>query len=136
MSNVKGGLIQKKKNTLQPPKPVKKVETNDFNFSNAVKATEEPKVEETKVTQEVVVVENEPEQKSKLNITVGKSNSTKSIKVPTIIHTEINLLGSFIDESKTYEILQRLIDSYVEHEFTDRQRRQFEFMVDAFNKEK
>lgn len=56
-----------------------------------------------------------------LNIGVGKSNSTKSLKVPTLIHTEFNLLGSFMDENKAYVILQELIDSYVRNELTNRQ---------------
>lgn len=67
---------------------------------------------------------------------VGKSNSTKSLKVPTVIHSEINLLGSFMDENKTYVILQELIDSYVKNELTDRQQRQFEFIVEAFHENK
>ncbi|MBD8038728.1 hypothetical protein H9635_18445 [Solibacillus sp. A46] len=54
---------------------------------------------------------------------VGKTNSTKSLKVPTVIHSEINLLGSFMDEGKTYVILQKIIDSYVKNELTDRQQR-------------
>jgi len=66
---------------------------------------------------------------------IGKNNSNKSIKVPTVIHTQINLLGSFIDETKTYAILQKLIDSYLQNELTDRQRRQFEFMVESFMNE-
>ena len=40
-----------------------------------------------------------------------------------------------MDENKTYAILQKLIDSYVKNELTDRQQRQFEFMVEAFSKE-
>ena len=67
---------------------------------------------------------------------VGKSNSTKSLKVPTVIHSEINLLGSFMDEGKTYVILQKIIDSYVKNELTDRQQRQFKFMVEAFHEDK
>lgn len=36
-----------------------------------------------------------------------------------------------MDENKTYVILQELIDSYVRNELTDRQQRQFEFMLGA-----
>ena len=74
-----------------------------------------------------------PQQNKKLG--VGKTNNTKSIKVPIVVHSEINLLGSFIVESKTYVILQKLIDSYVKNELTDRQKRQFEYMVEAFHEE-
>jgi hypothetical protein len=41
-----------------------------------------------------------------------------------------------MDENKTYTILQTLIDSYVKNELTDRQQRQFDFMVEAFHEEK
>ena len=34
-----------------------------------------------------------------------------------------------MDESKAYVILQRLINSYVANELTNRQQRQFEFML-------
>ena len=36
--------------------------------------------------------------------------------VLTEIHTQIHLLGPFMDENKAYMILQRLIDSYIEKE--------------------
>ncbi|MGE7839065.1 hypothetical protein [Viridibacillus arvi] len=127
MSNEKGGLIRKKKKSImQPPAPVKKTQETDFAYS-----------ESTKVVQQPIVTEKVTKELPKPNLSVGKKNSTKSIKVPTIIHTEINLLGSFMDENKTYSILQNLIDSYVKNELTDRQQRQFGFMVEAFsNKEK
>lgn len=35
-----------------------------------------------------------------------------------------------------YAILQILIDSYVKNELTDRQQRQFEFMVEEFFEDK
>ena len=41
-----------------------------------------------------------------------------------------------MDENKTYVILQKLIDSYVKNELTNRQQRQFEFMVEAFHEDK
>lgn len=123
MTNEKGGLIRKKKKPIMPaPAPVIKTQETDFQYTGPVKNTE---------PQEVTKVEP-----PKPKLTVGKKNSTKSIKVPTIVHTEINLLGSFMDENKTYMILQKLIDSYVKNELTDRQQRQFEFMVEAFNEDK
>ena len=36
-----------------------------------------------------------------------------------------------MDENKAYMILQRLIDSYVANELTDRQQRQFKFMLEV-----
>lgn len=135
MSNEKGGLIKKKKKPtiMQPSIPVKK---NDMDFGYSAPAKQEettPPVTDVPVEKEVTKIE--PAQPRK-KLGVGKSNSTKSLKVPTVIHSEINLLGSFMDEGKTYVILQKLIDSYVKNELTDRQQRQFEFMVEAFHEEK
>ena len=137
MSNEKGGLIKKKKKPtiMQPSIPVKK---NDMDFGYTAPAKEDEPVAAVETPTPVVVERKvtkiEPAQPRK-KLGVGKSNSTKSLKVPTVIHSEINLLGSFMDEGKTYVILQKLIDSYVKNELTDRQQRQFEFMVEAFHKE-
>lgn len=137
MSNEKGGLIKKKKKPtiMQPSIPVKK---NDMDFGYTAPAKQDEPVAAVETPTPVVVERKvtkiEPAQPRK-KLGVGKSNSTKSLKVPTVIHSEINLLGSFMDEGKTYVILQKLIDSYVKNELTDRQQRQFEFMVEAFHKE-
>lgn len=138
MSNEKGGLIRKKKKPtiMQPAVPVKKNDM-DFGYSTPAKQNEpvtpietaNPEVAEKEITK------IEPAQPRK-RLGVGKTNSTKSLKVPTVIHSELNLLGSFMDEGKTYVILQNLIDSYVKNELTNRQQRQFEFMVEAFHEEK
>lgn len=158
MSNEKGGLIKKKKPTImQPAVPVKKSDM-DFGYSAPTEAPVETPVETpveapTEAVQPVAA-EAEKVEKPKRKRTpkkevkiiepavprqklgVGKANSTKSLKVPSVIHTELSLLGSFMDENKTYIILQSLIDSYVKNELTDRQQRQFTFMVDAFSEEK
>jgi len=41
-----------------------------------------------------------------------------------------------MDAHKTYVILQTLIGSYVKNKLTDRQQRQFDFMVEAFFEDK
>jgi len=133
MSNEKGGLIKKKKKSpvMQPSVPVKK---NDMDFGyTEQKKQEKPASVKPTVTPETTKIAP-PTPRKKLG--VGKANSTKSLKVPTLIHSELNLLGSFMDEHKTYVILQTLIDSYVKNELTDRQQRQFEFMVEAFLEDK
>jgi hypothetical protein len=133
MSNEKGGLIKKKKKPtiMQPSVPVKK---NDMDFGY----TEQPKQENPVSVKPIAKPEATkiapPTPRKKLG--VGKTNSTKSLKVPTLIHSELNLLGSFMDEHKTYVILQNLIDNYVKNELTDRQQRQFDFMVEAFFEDK
>ncbi len=115
---------------MQPSIPVKK---NDMDFGYTAPVNNNAPVVAAAVQKEVTKIK--PAQPRK-KLGVGKSNSTKSLKVPTVIHSEINLLGSFMDEGKTYVILQKLIDSYVKNELTDRQQRQFEFMVEAFHEEK
>lgn len=138
MTNEKGGLIKKKKKPtiMQPAVPVKKSDM-DFGYSAPAKQ-EQPAAPVKKATTSIVekeVTKIEPATpRNKLG--VGKTNSTKSLKVPTVIHSELNLLGSFMDENKTYMILQKIIDSYVKNELTDRQQRQFKFMVEAFHEDK
>ena len=41
-----------------------------------------------------------------------------------------------MDENKAYRILQRLVDSYIANELSDRQQRQFEFMLEVSEEEK
>jgi len=133
MSNEKGGLIKKKKKPtiMQPSVPVKKNDM-DFGYTAPKKKKESLPVKPVVVTETTKIAPPTPRKK----LGVGKANSTKSLKVPTLIHSELNLLGSFMDEHKTYVILQTLIDSYVKNELTDRQQRQFEFMIEAFFEDK
>lgn len=136
MTNEKGGLIKKKKKPLmQPAVPVKKTQDMDFGYSEPVKK-EVPAVEPEPIKEAANSVSDSVRKTAKVapsasrsNLSVSTANSVKSIKVPSLIHSEINLLGSFMDENKTYVILQQLIDSYVRNELTDRQQRQFEFML-------
>ena len=121
MSNEKGGLIKKKKKPIMPPPaPVIKTQAADFSYSPA------PAQEEVK----------QPIKEQKKSKTIGKKNSTKTLKVPSDLHAKINFLGPFMDENKAYMILQRLVDSYVANELSDRQQRQFEFMLEMSEEEK
>lgn len=133
MSNEKGGLIKKKKKPtiMQPSVPVKKSDM-DFGYTEPQKQEKPATVKPTAKPEATKIAPPTPRKK----LGVGKTNSTKSLKVPTLIHSELNLLGSFMDEHKTYVILQNLIDSYVKNELTDRQQRQFDFMVEAFFEDK
>ncbi|WP_432356023.1 hypothetical protein [Sporosarcina sp. A2] len=133
MSNEKGGLIKKKKKPtiMQPSVPVKKNDM-DFGYTEPQKQEKPALVKSTEKADTTKIAPPTPRKK----LGVGKTNSTKSLKVPTLIHSELNLLGSFMDEHKTYVILQNLIDSYVKNELTDRQQRQFDFMVEAFFEDK
>lgn len=121
---------------MPPPAPVKKTQQTDFSYSELKQTAQAGLVKTNKINLAKPPIPNvETEKTAKSAKNIGKNNSNKSIKVPTVIHTQINLLGSFIDETKTYAILQKLIDSYLQNELTDRQRRQFEFMVESFMNE-
>lgn len=132
MNKEKGGLIKKKTPIMRPAVTVTKKQDADFGFDVPVKK----ETKKSATTPAVAPVKKSAQPLVSVDqLNVGTKVKTKSVKVPEIIHTELGLLGSFTDESKTYVILQKLIDSYVEHELTDRQQRQFKFMVDAFNQE-
>ena len=136
MSNPKGGLIKKKKPTLQPPAPVIKTQAADFSYSTSTTpAPVEVESKQTIIQQPVSIQHAIQQEKPKKPQPIGKKNSKKSFKVPSEIHTQINLLGSFMDENVAYMILQRLIDSYVTNELSNRQQRQFEFMFEASKEE-
>ena len=84
---------------MQPPAPVIKTQDRGFWIFRTYK-----KVVQIPVLHQIDKAKITPKKK----LGVGKANSTKSIKVPTFVHSEINLLGSFMDESKTYAILQNI----------------------------
>lgn len=140
----KGGLIKKtKKNPLERPKPVFKTEMDDFKFSQEPTKINEP-VTPIKISDsdsdtgipakvETKIIVDPPKRKKAV---VGKNNNVKSLKVPEDIHLQLNLLGNFMGNAKTYTIISNLIQSYVKNELTDRQQRQFQFMTDAFDNEK
>lgn len=101
----------------------------------------EPEVKtETEKVKDVVIIEQAPKsarrsQKMTLedlknNLTVGRGTKSKSVRAPEFVYDELVLLSSFVDENKMYQILQMLIDSYVSHELTPRQQRQFNYMME------
>lgn len=142
MSNEKGALIKKKK-TLQPAKPVLKPDQKEA-FGYTVKTPSTPKKDEIVVDSEESVLNvelNEAAMKRKSpkktltdlkeNLSVARNAPTKTIRIPRFVYDELNFLSSFVEESKMYDILQMIIDSYVDHELTPRQKKQFEYMLEA-----
>ena len=97
-------------------------------------------VTEDEKVKDVVIIEQAPKsprrsQKMTLedlknNLTVGRGTKSKSVRAPEFVYDELVLLSSFVDENKMYQILQMLIDSYVSHELTPRQQRQFNYMME------
>lgn len=146
----KGPLIKKKTkaNTLERPKPVVISSQNDFKFnnehSNSKDSTSNESMNEEKVVPTplvekksvVPVTEAKEKPTRKTKSMVGKSNNVKSIKVPHELHTQIGVLGKFMDENKTYAIISELVKYYTKNELTDRQQKQFEYMTELFNENK
>ena len=143
----KGPLIKKKTkaNTLERPKPVVISSQNDFKFNNEQSNPIQPANDES-INKEKVVsippVEKKPaipvselkvKPSRKTKSVVGKNNNVKSIKVPHDLHTQIGVLGKFMDENKTYAIISELVEYYTKNELTDRQQKQFEYMTEFFN---
>lgn len=137
MSNKKGGLIKKKENSaiIRPSVTVNKPQNEEFGFNSPSQKIVEKKDSIKRIAATPPVKKSVQSLVPIDRLSVSTTSKTKSVKIPEIIHTELGLLGSFIDESKTYVILQTLIDSFVEHELTERQQRQFKFMLEAFQEE-
>lgn len=144
--NVKGALIQNKKKKKMPkPEPIQFNQLKDpFKFSPTpfpAKKTEIVKNDETQIPtalpkkqpEKIITSPPNPDEKKNRKAVVGKKNAVKSIKVPAKLHTQINVLGKFMDETKTYAILDQLIAHYVSTELSDRQKKQFEYMSEFLN---
>ncbi|EIM06456.1 hypothetical protein A1A1_10911 [Planococcus antarcticus DSM 14505] len=125
-------------NILERPRPVITSGQNDFKFDSGAKPKEEkatPTPLITKTPKRAPKAKVKPKPVTKPKSAVGKHDIVKSIKVPHELHTQIGVLGKFMDENKTYAILSTLVDYYVKGELTDRQKKQFEYMTDFFNED-
>ena len=127
------------------PKVIAEPEVKQESITEPEKKVEETSSEtevktETEEVKDVVIIEQAPKaarrsQKMTLedlknNLTVGRGTKSKSVRAPEFVYDELVLLSSFVDENKMYQILQMLIDSYVSHELTPRQQRQFNYMME------
>ena len=131
----KGGLIKKqeKKPLLRPSVPVKKVQDDSFAYKAPSNKTKKSQKKTPLISKsESPVIKRSMNHRTNRRSTSLTTRNGRSIKIPEHILAEINLLGSFIDESVIYKILEELLDSYVQHELTDRQQRQFQFMLESF----
>lgn len=127
------------------PKAIAEPEVKQESITEPEKKVEETSSEsevktEPEEVKDVVIIEQAPKaarrsQKMTLedlknNLTVGRGTKSKSVRAPEFVYDELVLLSSFVDENKMYQILQMLIDSYVSHELTPRQQRQFNYMME------
>lgn len=144
--NIKGALIQNKKKKKMPkPEPIQFNQLKDpFKFSpnpfpvnkEEVKEKKENVIEAPapkKQPEKIIIAPPNPEERKSRKSVVGKKNAVKSIKVPAKLHTQISVLGKFMDETKTYAILDELIAHYVSTQLSDRQKKQFEYMSEFLN---
>ncbi|MGG3451743.1 hypothetical protein [Domibacillus aminovorans] len=137
--NIKGPLIKtknKKQNGIPRPEPIQFNQTKDpFKYQEPSSKEQEVKLK----TADIAVPGKQPKEIKNMDATsiekkvvkravVGKNNAVKSIKVPAELHIKINVLGKFMDETKTYAILDELIKNYVADKLTERQKKQFEYM--------
>lgn len=138
--NIKGPLIKtknKKPNGIPRPDPIQFNQTKDpFKYKELPLKEPEVKLKtadilvpnkQPKKTKNVNTVSNN-EGRTEKEAVVGRNNAVKSIKVPAELHMKINVLGKFMDETKTYAILDELIKNYVADKLTERQQKQFEYM--------
>lgn len=115
----------------------KKVEEKSKTRISGVQSIKEEIATQQKKNHDRVPVSAEPPRETKKRkAVVGKNNSTKTLKVPSLLHTQINMLGKFMDETKTYAILNELVDNYVENQLTERQQKQFYFMSEFVQEDK
>lgn len=141
MSNEKGALIKKKK-TMQPAKPVRKPDQHEA-FTYNLNKEQKPEKAETAEQEQASVLKVELDEAAakrkskkktlndlKENLSVARNAPTKTIRIPTFVYEEMNFLSSFVEDTKMYEILQRMIDTFAEHELTPRQKKQYEYMLE------
>ncbi|MCI2256709.1 hypothetical protein L2D08_20460 [Domibacillus sp. PGB-M46] len=129
----------KNKETLikkEEPKVEEAAKKPEIKTTGIQSIKEETIVPQKKNQGRVPVSAEPPKEPKKRKAVVGKNNSTKTIKVPSLLHTQINMLGKFMDETKTYAILNELVDNYVENRLTERQQKQFYFMSEFVQEDK
>lgn len=126
--NVKGQLLNVKRKDSLRAQPVKFNDKDPFKYQKEnAPVTEKTKPAAVPKPKPTGRVAQPLEMKKRVSV-VGKNDATKTIKVPALLHTKINILGKFMDESKAYAILDELVDYYVENTLTERQQKQFHFM--------
>lgn len=143
----KGPLIVKKQrsNSLERPKPVLRNMENDFKPYVAPETKPEvstPAVTQPKPQNEVInksanvtpAAKAAPFMQPKRNKPVN--NSERMIKMSKELHSKITALGTFMDEKKGYNILEKLVEHYSEHQLSERQKEQFEFLTQILTNDK
>ncbi|PGA79647.1 hypothetical protein COL94_28960 [Bacillus wiedmannii] len=118
------GLLGRKKSNFEPTEPYVPEQGQAVVEKNEVPATpSQPKTEEKQVTQK--------EKRNEKTETKKKfKNQQGSIKISNQSKEELEVLMKLTNTKFTYEIIDLLIDRYVENELTPEQKRKFKLLTE------
>lgn len=119
------GLLGRKKSNFEPTEPYVPAQGQAVVENNEVPAApSEPKTEDKQVTRiEKRNEKTEPKKKFK--------NQQGSIKISNQSKEELEVLMKLTNTKFTYEIIDLLIDRYVENELTPDQKRKFKLLTES-----
>ena len=120
------GLLGRKKSNFEPTEPYVPEQGQAAVENNEVAATvtpSQPKTEEKQVTRKEKRNENN-ESKKKFK------NQQGSIKISNQSKEELEVLMKLTNTKFDYEIIDLLIDRYVENELTPEQKRKFKLLTE------
>ncbi|PEP96723.1 hypothetical protein CN582_16245 [Bacillus wiedmannii] len=118
------GLLGRKKSNFEPTEPYVPEQGQAVVEKNEVPAApSQPKTEEKHVTQK--------EKRNEKTETKKKfKNQQGSIKISNQSKEELEVLMKLTNTKFTYEIIDLLIDRYVENELTPEQKRKFKLLTE------
>ncbi|MFA2694856.1 hypothetical protein EXW28_27590 (plasmid) [Bacillus mycoides] len=118
------GLLGRKKSNFEPTEPYVPEQGQATVETNEVAAIpSQPKTEEKQVSQKEKRIEKtEPKKKFK--------NQQGSIKISNQSKEELEVLMKLTNTKFNYEIIDLLIDRYVENELTPEQKRKFKLLTE------
>lgn len=119
------GLLGRKKSNFEPTEPYVPEQGQAVVENNELPAApSQPKTEEKQVTpKEKRNEKTEPKKKFK--------NQQGSIKISNQSKEELEVLMKLTNTKFTYEIIDLLIDRYVENELTPDQKRKFKLLTES-----
>ncbi|MFA2811478.1 hypothetical protein [Bacillus mycoides] len=119
------GLLGRKKSNFEPTEPYVPEQGQAVVEKNEVPAApSQPKTEEKQVTQK--------EKRHEKTETKNKfKNQQGSIKISNQSKEELEVLMKLTNTKFTYEIIDLLIDRYVENELTPDQKRKFKLLTEV-----
>lgn len=118
------GLLGRKKSNFEPTEPYVPEQGQAVVEDNEVpSAPSQPKTEEKQVTQK-------EKRNEKTELKKKFKNQQGSIKISNQSKEELEVLMKLTNTKFTYEIIDLLIDRYVENELTPEQKRKFKLLTE------